>query len=174
MDSTIKYDKLANHEAAGKAYFVEHWLTDTLIVSSGDYHVDDLNGIIALDGDTVVGLITYAIHGNAMTIVSLNSVRGGRGIGKNLLHQAEDRARMLGLTKMMVSVMNDNLQALGFFMRQDYRLNKIIRGSVDIARERKPEIPLIGFNDIPVHDEVVMSKLFPPKPESAAAPIEKD
>ncbi|WP_125703231.1 GNAT family N-acetyltransferase [Lacticaseibacillus daqingensis] len=160
MDAT-RYEKLTDHEAAGRKYFIDHWLSETLIVSSGDYHFADLNGLIALEpDDTVVGLITFAIHGNAMAIVSLNSVRGGRGIGKRLLALAENRARMIGLTKMDVSVMNDNLQALGFFQRQGYRLTKIIRGSIDIARQRKPEIPFIGADDIPLHDEVLMSKLL--------------
>ncbi|WP_262314543.1 GNAT family N-acetyltransferase [Lacticaseibacillus parakribbianus] len=167
----IRYEKLADHTEAGRKYFIEHWLSDTLIVSAGDYHFDDLNGLIALEGETVVGLITYAVHGNAMAIVSLNSVRNGRGVGKHLLHMAENRAKMLGLTVMDVSVMNDNLQALGFFQRQGYRLNKILRGSVDIARQRKPEIPSLGSNDIPLHDEVLMAKrLVLPRTEAPAQP----
>lgn len=157
----IEYSPLNKYPEEGRAYFIEHWRTDTLIVSSGDYHFDNLNGLIALDGETVVGLITYAIHGNAMTIVSLNSMRNGKGVGKKLLNLAEEKARMLGLTKMDVAILNDNLQAMGFFQRQNYRMSKILRGSADIARERQPEIPVVGDNDIPVHDEVLLTKIFP-------------
>ncbi|MFD1431397.1 GNAT family N-acetyltransferase [Lacticaseibacillus yichunensis] len=157
----IEYDAMGAHEAEAKAYFIEHWGSDSLIISAGDYHFDDLNGLVALEDGQVVGLLTYAVHGNAMAVVSLNSIRNGRGIGKELLALAEDMARGLGETKMMVSIMNDNMQALGFFQRQGYRMAKILRGSLDMARQRKPEIPLVGMDDIPLHDEVLLSKVLP-------------
>jgi hypothetical protein len=49
---------------------------------------------------------------------------------------------------------NDNLEALGFYQRRGLRLACIRRGAVDESRKRKPSIPLIGENGIPLRDEI--------------------
>lgn len=158
--STINYVPVAGHEAAAKAFFKDHWLSDTMIISSGDYRFDDLAGVVALAGDQLVGLITYAVHGNALSIVSVNSVLPHHSIGKTLMKVAEEKALAAHLTKIDVFTTNDNLLALRFYQRLGYRMTKVLRGSIDLARERKPEIPVIGENGIPVHDEVLLSKLL--------------
>lgn len=158
--STINYVPVTGHEAAAKAFFTAHWLSDTMIISSGDYRFDDLSGVVALADDKLVGLITYAVHGNALSIVSVNSVLPHHNVGKTLMQAAEDKALAAHLTKIDVFTTNDNLLALRFYQRLGYRMTKVLRGSIDLARERKPEIPLVGENGIPVHDEVLLSKML--------------
>lgn len=155
----IEYLPLAAHQEEAKAFFMTHWQTDTMIISSGDYQFDDLSGMLAYT-DRVVGLITYSVHGNALEIVSINSVLPHHDIGHRLMALAEEKAKAANLTKVVVSTTNDNLQAMGFYQRRGYRMTKVIRGSIDTARQRNPNIATIGENGIPVHDELMLTKLL--------------
>ncbi len=160
----IRYEKMDAWADQAKAFFKDHWQTETMIVSSGEYHLADLNGIVALtESDQVVGLVTYTVHGNAMEVVSLNSTKPHQGIGSKLLEAAEARAQATKLTKMVVTTTNDNLDAMRFYQKHGYRFAKVIRGSVDTARTIKPSVPMIGNYELPIHDELLMNKDLPYK-----------
>jgi RimJ/RimL family protein N-acetyltransferase len=49
---------------------------------------------------------------------------------------------------------NDNLSAMGFYQRRGFQFVAIYRNAVDEARKIKPEIPILGGNKIPIHDEI--------------------
>ncbi|WP_225420686.1 GNAT family N-acetyltransferase [Lacticaseibacillus porcinae] len=158
----IRYEKMDAWQDQARTFFKDHWQSDTMVVSSGEYHLADLNGIVAItETNEVVGLITYTVHGNAMEIVSLNSVQPNQGIGTKLMAAAEARAQATGLTKMVATTTNDNLEAMRFYQKHGYRFAKVIRGSVDTARTLKPTVPEIGNDGIPIHDELLMNKDLP-------------
>lgn len=158
----IRYEKMDAWQDQARTFFKDHWQTDTMVVSSGEYRLADLNGIVAVtETNEVVGLVTYTVHGNAMEIVSLNSVQPNQGIGTKLMAAAEARAQATGLTKMVVATTNDNLAAMRFYQKHGYRFAKVIRGSVDTARTLKPTVPEIGNDGIPIHDELLMNKDLP-------------
>ncbi|WP_461213137.1 GNAT family N-acetyltransferase [Lacticaseibacillus sp. GG6-2] len=160
----IRYEKMDAWADQAKAFFKDHWQTDTMIVSSGQYRLADLNGIVAVtESDEVVGLVTYTVHGNAMEVVSLNSAQPHQGIGGKLLDAAEARAQATKLTKMVATTTNDNLDAMRFYQKHGYRFTKVIRGSVDTARTMKPSVPTIGNYGLPIHDELLMNKDLPIK-----------
>lgn len=160
----IRYESMDAWAEQAKAFFKDHWQSETMVVSSGEYHLADLNGIVAVtDTNEVVGLVTYTVHGNAMEIVSLNSTRPNLGIGTKLMAAAESRAQATGLTKMVVTTTNDNLDSMRFYQKLGYRFAKVIRGSVDNDRLLKPSVPEIGAYDIPIHDELLMNKDLPRK-----------
>lgn len=159
MMENIRLANKSDFDATASAYFMEHWLTDTMVVSSGDYPIHALKGVVALTPqDKVVGLITYAVHGNALEIISLNATPEGQGIGTALLAEAERRAIEDGLTLMVLTTTNDNLEAMRFYMKRGYRMSKVIRGAVDRARTKKDSIPVVGADGIPLHDELVLNK----------------
>lgn len=158
----IRYEKMDAWADQAKTFFKDHWQTDTMVVSSGEYRLADLNGIVAVtEANEVVGLITYTVHGNAMEIVSLNSTEQNVGIGSTLMAAAEARAKATGLTKMVVTTTNDNLASMRFYQKRGYRFAKVIRGSVDNARDLKPSVPELGNDGIPIHDELLMNKDIP-------------
>jgi GNAT superfamily N-acetyltransferase len=158
MDN-IRLANKSDFDAVASAYFIDHWLTDTMVVASGTYKIHDLKGVVALTPqDKVVGLITYAVHGNALEIISLDATPENQGTGSALLAEAEKRAIEDGLTMMVLTTTNDNLNAMQFYMKRGYRMTKIIRGAVDRAREKKTSIPVVGQAGIPLHDEVLLSK----------------
>jgi DNA-3-methyladenine glycosylase I len=46
------------------------------------------------------------------------------------------------------------LNALGFYQKRGFELVAVYRGAVNESRKRKPSIPLTGYNNIPLRDEI--------------------
>jgi len=64
---------------------IETWGAETVVVHETVYHPAELPGFIAeIDGE-IVGLLTYAIQGEACEIVTLNSWRESVGVGTALI-----------------------------------------------------------------------------------------
>ena len=55
---------------------------------------------------------------------------------------------------------NDNLDALRFYQKRGFRLVAVHRHAVDAARRLKPAIPLLGDDQIPLHDEIELEMLL--------------
>lgn len=66
-----------------------------------------------------------------------------------------------GCTRLFLSTANDNLRALGFYQRRGFELVTVRRGAVTESRKRKPGIPLIGDNEIPIRDEIELELRLP-------------
>ncbi|MFD0788518.1 GNAT family N-acetyltransferase, partial [Micromonospora azadirachtae] len=69
---------------------------------------------------------------------------------------AASTARAAGLPRLWLITTNDNLRALRFYQRRGLRLVGVDPGAVDRARRLKPEIPLLGEDGIPLHDELIL------------------
>jgi hypothetical protein len=69
-----------------------------------------------------------------------------------------DEARRRQLTRLTVTTTNDNLDALRFYQRRDFRLIAVRPGAADEARRLKPQIPEVGNYDIPLHDELELAR----------------
>ncbi|RDI39930.1 GNAT family N-acetyltransferase [Falsibacillus pallidus] len=140
-------------------FFVEHWGSPEMVLSTGIYHCDQLDGFAMVDDDGgIAGLITYSIEGSECEIVSLDSLLENKGIGSSLVSAAEEAAKTTGCNKMKLITTNDNIHALRFYQRRGYRLAEIFPNAVEAARKRKPEIPLIAENGIPIRDEILLVK----------------
>lgn len=114
----------------------------------------DAQGWVALEGDALCGLILYRLQGETCEILSLNSLREGEGIGTALIRQMEQQARMAGCCRMALTTTNDNLPALRFYQRRGFDLARVRPGAANIARKLKPAIPLLGYQGIPIRDEL--------------------
>lgn len=107
-----------------------------------------------LDG-AVIGLATYRIDGAACELMSLDSLREGRGVGSALVDAVIGLASSVGCARLTLVTTNDNLNALRFYQKRGFRLRALCPGAVDAARrELKPAILLQGENDIPIRDEI--------------------
>lgn len=104
------------------------------------------------------GLVTYVIRDEEVEIISLDSLIENSGIGSHLLHAVEEIGIKKGAVKSVVITTNDNLRALGFYQRRGYRLDRIIHNAVTRARKQKSTIPLIGYDKIPLLDEIILTK----------------
>ena len=126
-----------------------------MIVSKGKvYYPDQLQGFVAFQGNEKVGLATYNIEAGDCELVSIQSLRDGRGVGSALLGAVRDLAKKAGCRRLWLITTNDNLRALGFYQKRGMTLVAVYRNAMEAARRLKPQIPMIGQNGIPLKDEI--------------------
>ncbi|MEP6989185.1 MAG: GNAT family N-acetyltransferase [Chloroflexota bacterium] len=147
--------RIEAHERPLVASFLEaHW-GSVQIVSRGQVHeADSLPAFIAIWDEQLVGLVTYHIHDGMCEIISLDSLMVKIGVGTALVQTVVQEAAQFACKRLWLITSNDNLSALGFYQRRGFRLVAVYQGALDAAREIKPNIPQIGMENIPIHDEI--------------------
>lgn len=139
-----------------RALMIDRWGAETVVAHEVVYHPHRLPGFVACLDGRIAGLVTYLQQQNECEIVTLDSLVEGAGIGTALIQAVIGQARQSGCARVWLITTNDNLNALGFYQKRGFRLVKVNPGAVDRSRQVKPEIPLIGAGDIPIHDEIEM------------------
>lgn len=130
------------------------WGSSIVIAHGTRYTPSDLPGFVAFQQDEWLGLVTYHIQGNQCEIVTLDSLRPSVGIGTALLQSVRQAAIEAKCTRLWLITTNDNLNALRFYQKRGLVLVAVHRDAMAQARKLKPEIPLIGAEDIPLRDEI--------------------
>lgn len=143
-----------------RRFWNEHWGGDFMVAHGVIYHPEQLDGFLAEDGGEWLGLLTYYINDDECEVTSLNSLREGRGIGSMLLTLAVEEARARACRRIFLITTNDNLNALGFYQRRGFELVKINRNALAETRKLKPQVPLIGMNNIPLRDEIELEMIL--------------
>ena len=136
------------------------WFSDTIVAHGTVYSPHDLPGFIAVQGKKNVGLITYQIEGDQCEIVSLNSIQPSLGIGTILLHAVITIAQQKKCQRVWLVTTNDNMNALRFYQKRGFSLFAIHRNELEHSRKLKPEIPMVGENDIPLRDEIELEMIL--------------
>jgi DNA-3-methyladenine glycosylase I len=141
-------------------WIAEQWYTPQVVAHDIVYQPHQLPGFAARLASTPgsvaepVGLVTYKIEGKNCEIVTLDSRQPNRGIGSALIDAVVKQARQAGCRRVWLVTTNDNLHAVGFYQKRGFRLCRVDPGAVDRARRIKPEIPKVGDQNIPLHDEL--------------------
>jgi len=145
------------------ARFVERHWGSRKIVSCGQVHYPHLcEGIVERRDGEIVGLLTLRVEGDEMELLTLNAVRTGQRIGSSIMLAAIDDARQRGIRRIWLATTNDNLRAIGFYQRLGFRIVRVNVGGVDEARKIKPQIPEVGQDGIPMHDEIILELRLEP------------
>lgn len=137
-----------------RQFWLDHWGGEEMISRGKVYHPEQLEGFVAEDGNDWIGLLTFAIENDECEVTSLDSLREGQGIGSQLIDKAIEEARTRNCRRLFLITTNDNLNALGFYQKRGFEIVTIYRGAINESRKRKPGIPLIGYNNIPLRDEI--------------------
>lgn len=137
-----------------RQFWIEHWGGEEMFTRGNVYRPEQLEGFVVEDADEWIGLLTFFIKGDECEVTSLDSLREGQGIGSLLIDKALDEARARKCKRLFLITTNDNLNALGFYQRRGFELVCIHRNALEETRKRKPGIPLIGYNQIPLRDEI--------------------
>lgn len=148
----------------------ENWGSAQVVTRGHIHQADRLSGFAAILGGQgevdgryrpgdPVGLVTYKISNDQCEVVSLNSLVEGLGIGTRLLEAVIDVSRRAGCARIWLITSNDNTAALRFYQRRGWRLAALHRGAIDQSRLKKPSIPPIGIDGIPIHDEIELEFL---------------
>jgi GNAT superfamily N-acetyltransferase len=142
-----------------KAFFEAHWGGPQMVISSGVYDCSVLDGFAVFNKNgEITGLITYIVSGQECEIISLDSIDEGQGIGTLLVQEVEELARREGCVTLNLITTNDNLNALKFWQKRGFTLSLVLCNAVEKARKIKPSIPMIGYEEIPIRDELLLEK----------------
>ena len=106
-----------------------------------------------VDGE-IKGIITYHIEKNGCEIVSLDSLYENAGIGSQLINEVVNVAKENGCKKVWLITTNDNIPAIKYYQKRGFDMTAIHRNAVNEARKMKPQIPMTGFDGIPILHEI--------------------
>lgn len=134
----------------------KNWGSSKIVTRGKIYDGSNLPGLIAVEDNKPVGLATYKIENNECEIISMNSEFQGKGIGTALLNAVKSAAIAAGCKRLWLITTNDNLQALRFYQKRGFRIVAVYPNALEESRKLKPEIPLLGKEDIPLRDEIEM------------------
>ncbi len=141
--------------------FLEEQAGAVRVVSRGKmHHADRIPGHVAVVSGARVGLLTYHIREEEFEVVTLHIALRCHGVGTRLLEAAVSRARAEGCRRLWLITTNDNDPAIAFYQSRGMNLVAVHRGAIAESRKLKPEIPLIGFNGIPIEDELEFEMLL--------------
>lgn len=142
-------------------FLINYWHSTEMVLSSGIYDCSQLPAFIVKDKQNVIiALITYLIEDERCEIMSLDSLVEGQGLGSQLIHFVIEEAMKKGCQYVDVTTTNDNLNAVAFYQKRGFVLHELKSNVVAMCRKIKPEIPLIGYNNIPIRDEIVLRKII--------------
>jgi ribosomal protein S18 acetylase RimI-like enzyme len=120
-----------------------------------------LDGFVAID-DTgePVGLLTYALRGNELEVVTIHADRPGGGVGRALMDAARKRADDVGARRLWLVTTNDNIRALAFYQRWGMDVAALHRDMIARSRAVKPKIPTTGEGGVPLRHELELELLL--------------
>lgn len=155
----IRKTNKSDHEWT-KNLFINNWGSD-FIVSNGEVKkLENLEGVIAEEDGEKVGLATMHIANDEMELVTIDSLKPGKGIGKLLIDEVIRIAKEKKVKRLWLITTNDNMNALKFYQKNNFHLVKIYPNALEESRKIKPEIPEIGEDGIPLRDEIELEILF--------------
>ena len=140
-------------------FLEEHWFTTTMALRGELVDMTQAEGFALYDTGEMRGLVTYREFGkDAIEILSLDSSDEKKGIGTTLLETVVGYADSHDKKRIVLAVTNDNMNALRFYQKRGFRIVSVHRDTIEKGRALKPEIPLIGYNGIPIHTELELER----------------
>ncbi len=140
-------------------FLEEHWFTTTMALRGELVDMTAAAGFALFDGGEMRGLVTYRmIDDDAVEILSLDSCDENKGIGTTLVETMVDYAQAHEKARLVLAVTNDNINALRFLQKRGFVIRAVHTDTIARGRTLKPEIPLIGYNGIPIQTEIEMER----------------
>lgn len=137
-----------------KNLFINNWGSDFIVSRGKIQKPENLRGVIAEEDEEKVGLATIHIENNEMELVTIDSLKPGKGIGTLLISEIIKIAKEKNVKRLWLITTNDNMNALKFYQKNNFHLVKIYPNALEESRKIKPEIPEIGEDGIPLRDEI--------------------
>lgn len=76
------------------------------------YDAANLPGFLAFENGEIVGLLTFARVKDSCEVITLDAFRPGKGIGSQLLDEAQAEAKRQGCRRLWLITTNNNLDAI--------------------------------------------------------------
>jgi ribosomal protein S18 acetylase RimI-like enzyme len=81
-------------------------------------------------------------------------------VGTVLIEAVKAVAREGGCKRVWLITTNDNVDALRFYQRRDFRRVGVARNAVEESRKIKPQISATGLYGIPIRDEIELEVML--------------
>lgn len=131
----------------------QRWSGEVVYTPRGAYGARDVASFRAVAADgRLFGLVTFVIERGLCGLVTMNAILDGHGVGTKLLDAALAEARAHGAERVVATLTNDNLRAYAFFQKRGFRLVALRPDAIAEVRLKKPKIPLVAPNGIPIRD----------------------
>jgi ribosomal protein S18 acetylase RimI-like enzyme len=115
----------------------------------------ELPGFVAWYKGTRVGLATYRLDGDECELLTLDSSSENLGAGTALIDAVKEAAHIAGCAEVWLITTNDNTHALRFYQRRGFVIREVRPEAVNDERDTiKPEIAVLGYDGIPIRDEI--------------------
>lgn len=132
----------------------ENWGSSVVVTRGKVHSPENLPGFVAFANNKVQGLITYNMADGECEIVSLNSYLENQGLGSALIRKVIEAAKSQKCSRVWLITTNDNTKAIRFYQKRGFSLAGIHLNAIKESRKIKPQIPLYGFDDIPILHEI--------------------
>ncbi len=134
-----------------KEFWTQYWGGEIMIIKGETIQYHEVEGFIYGDW---IGVLTFLIRNDECEVTSFNSLEQGKGIGRALMDEMVREAKVKNCKRIHLLTTNDNLNALKFYQKYGFEIERINRGAINESRKQKPSIPLVGMNGIPLRDEI--------------------
>ena len=142
------------HQEIITQFLQKHW-GGVEVISRGQVLIaNELPGFIVIHNQAIIGLVTYRIEYDQCEIVTLNGLLMGKGIGSRLVDHVKTEALLHDCQRIWLITTNDNINAIRFYQKRGFEISAIHRDAIQQSRLLKPSIPLLGYHDIPIKDEI--------------------
>ncbi|MDT8717962.1 GNAT family N-acetyltransferase [Clostridium sp. 19966] len=139
-------------------FLIYHWFSTDMAVRGELVDMRTLAGFIAYERENIVGLVMYQIVDKECEIMSLDSLKEGKGIGTSLVDKVIEKSTELGCRRIKLITTNDNIKAIKFYQRRGFDMVNLYINAVVASRKLKPSIPMIGDFGIPIKHEIEFEK----------------
>jgi GNAT superfamily N-acetyltransferase len=129
------------------------WGSQLMVTRGKLYDVLQQPGFVALVNGEPQGIITYHIENSDCEILILHSALEGYGIGAALVENVKQVAQAAGCKRLWLITTNDNIHAIRWYQKRGFTIAAVHVNALEQSRKLKPQIPLIGNENIPLRDE---------------------
>ena len=157
----FQIDKItANDRKSVRDIVQTFWGDEMIVVKNRVFDTQNQDGLKAVAGDHLIGILHYQIRSDECEILTLASTQQNQGVGSALMAEVEEIALRHSCRRICLITTNDNLHALGFYQRRGFHLKALYPDAMTEARKLKPGIPEVGENNIPIRDEICLEKIL--------------
>ena len=132
------------------------WGEEEQLTFDREFAVWKLAGYVAKVDNSIIGFVSIAETGDAVTVVALGVLPQYQcsGVGSRLVEKVEGEAKRLRKRRVLVSTSNDDLPALAFYQSLGFQIYEV---KPDVVAQKHGAI-LRGIGGLPVRDELRLQK----------------
>ncbi len=107
------------------------------------------------------GIIPFVFRCLSWCDPKSNSLESGKGVGTALVKAVTRAADTRDCKRVWLITTNDNTGSIRLYQKTGFELVTIHRHAIDESRKLKPSIPEMGYDGIPIRDEIELEMRLP-------------